>query len=740
MNHSQSETKEHYNNGIQLYLSKLYDRALEKFELALDSDWLFFFAHLWKAKTLIKLERYDKAIQYFDTHIKSFRHHRRGHYFLQFCITLIEEKYYEKALEIASSESASYTGKQFLDYLFVQLANNKKQEVTHQLLNISYEDKNELKEAYNYIINNEVLPKTIYEEITKDNVVPRYIHLSRKIKVLEKLKLQHRDYKNRLRLFKSMVVEIKENPDCNYSNKLQQSEEALEKIEEIFLKEGNFLIKKKELFKAKKIYSTLKNIDSKIKGLEVFQQNISGLQIKKGKKIAIIAILAILAFGLIKYQISLSLERSNLRTYAIEVDSIEVYDSYINKYGDHDKIHKLRESKLYKIALKTNKSFDINQLTSQYPNSKYLKTIVWNVKNGMNAKIKVFGTNSEQSEVTSKIKNQYPLPVGCNVGFSISDSSKIPLTKYFRVAKSLDIYEKLEDVPSLLLKETFQKNTRQWNTFARRKKIYRKLRKQEVQLKKGTLEFTNESYNDFIQSMIPIKELTKNIDFDIEVKVQKDGRNNGTYLLFGANEKEFNYIGISNNRKFQYGYKSFDGKKEKWVKESGWWRYNKNIRSGNLEYNIIRVTKKDNYVMYYINSELVGSTSLKNWYGNKVGFGVGANTKALISDLSIYQNYNYKKIEFSKDSIYYCWTQELNVRRKSNNGKIITTIKRGDPVKYLGKKGNRIVSATFEGIFSPEYYYEVELLNGTKGWVHGGALRSLRTSKHIEFSEFKLDL
>ena len=129
---------------------------------------------------------------------------------------------------------------------------------------------------------------------------------------------------------------------------------------------------------------------------------------------------------------------------------------------------------------------------------------------------------------------------------------------------------------------------------------------------------------------------------------------------------------------------------------------------------------------------------LKKWYGRRFGFGINDNTNSSIRNLEISILNRPPKTIFESDHVYFCWVQELNVRDDgSTKGEILTTISEGDPVKFLGEIGKKEVNATFREIYSPDYYYKVELLDGTIGWVHGGAIRGLKTQKPLKFNELK---
>ena len=40
--------------------------------------------------------------------------------------------------------------------------------------------------------------------------------------------------------------------------------------------------------------------------------------------------------------------------------------------------------------------------------------------------------------------------------------------------------------------------------------------------------------------------------------------------------------------------------------------------------------------------------------------------------------------------------------------------------------------------FTPDYYYQVELLDGTTGWVHGGGLNALNTEQTQTLESFQI--
>lgn len=287
--------------------------------------------------------------------------------------------------------------------------------------------------------------------------------------------------------------------------------------------------------------------------------------------------------------------------------------------------------------------------------------------------------------------------------------------------------------------DNFSSNSNGWETFREYKNVYGKAKNKGVSVNNGELQIFHEyQENKFVLSTIYLSKLTKSIDFEIEASINRNEIDNGTFLLFGATKRAFNYIGFNNRGNYLYGYNNWDNSNDNWVKLSNGWQYNQAIKRGKYDNNILKIVKKNNEITYYINEQYLGSMPLNRWYSNRIGFGINDRTKATINYLKVSQLRNYISTEFKKNNIYFCWVDELNVRANgTRTGEIVTTIKKGEPVKYLGETGKKKINATFKEIFSSDYYYKVELVDGTVGWVHGGTLRSLPTQNQINFDEYK---
>jgi|GEM_PF-2531002 hypothetical protein len=242
----------------------------------------------------------------------------------------------------------------------------------------------------------------------------------------------------------------------------------------------------------------------------------------------------------------------------------------------------------------------------------------------------------------------------------------------------------------------------------------------------------------FSINLINLPKLTEKQNFEIEATVTMDKINSGIFLLFGATSSAFNYVGFNKNSNYIYGYNDWNNKNANWIKLSNGWKNNRNIKRGNYTTNIISIVKENEKVSMSINNSFLGSMPNRAWYGNKIGFGINDKTSVRINYLKIYEKKNRIPVVFTEGNTYFCWVSLLNVRSKPiPNSEIITTIKLAEPVKLLKGKSDKVFNATFKGIFSPESYHEVELLDGTVGWVHGGALKDIPTEKTIDFSAYK---
>lgn len=534
---------------------------------------------------------------------------------------------------------------------------------------------------------------------------------------------------------------IKNSKKGGYVEQLAQVESVLDNCKTLVLEHGKLMLKMDNLNVANNISEILTVCgydEQAISDLVKAIKNKEQIKTKKRTRHTLIGAAIAVVLGIVSYYTVISIQKSKRYKEAIVSNDLNRYNSYLDRYGDDDEIHRLRELKLYTTAIETNHSNDINTLVQLYPKSNYLKTISLNFQNGLTPNFKLSGIASPNQEVTKSISNSFKIPIGSKVGISLTHPNKITVNKYFMVVEDVTITEAMHDTETLLFEENFSSNKRGWTTFEDSKQVYGNIKYKGAKVNGGDLELYHQySDNNFVMSSTYFEKLKRQIDFRITVVWKRNGSDNGTFLLFGATKRAFNYVGFDES-KYLYGYNNWDDTNQKWIKESNGWQYHNAINRNDYGTNSVEIKKERNTIEYRINGSFIGSTTLKKWYGRRLGFGVNNNTHSSIQELKVYQINSYISPEFIKNQLYFCSVQELNVRDGyTTRDKVLTTIKRGDPVKYLGNKGKKKVNATMNDVFSPDYYYQVELLDGSQGWVHGGGLSFLNTKEKLKMNPFR---
>ena len=96
-----------FNQGNALYKSKNYEKALESYEATLEQDGSLIHAYLWKAKTLIQLERYEGGINCFLNAQHRFRDSKRESYTIQLLDLLLEKGKPNQAMDLVQKLHSS---------------------------------------------------------------------------------------------------------------------------------------------------------------------------------------------------------------------------------------------------------------------------------------------------------------------------------------------------------------------------------------------------------------------------------------------------------------------------------------------------------------------------------------------------------------------------------------------------------------------------------------------------------
>jgi len=740
MSNNKTQAITYFNDAGKLYNIKLYDEALDLYKKAIDVDMTFADAHFCLSKTQIRNKDYENGIAHFQKFYHLIAESKQGAYVLALSNILIDEKQSEKALKLTEDSDIQFTEQQVFDYVPLLLANNRENQAIHSILQLK--DVNEVSKGYKKLLGNEGLNNSIIEKLKSDNIIPKYFGSKNRLQKLSTAGIQHKEYTSQLKEAKTLVSQIREKKDINYKNEISKLETYVLELQNILAQQTEAVLKTDNLEFSKKLIGILESTKYTEEKLLPLKQELvrkEKSKTQKTTKTTVIAIVSAVIIGLVSYFGYNAYQKSDAYDRALNSNSISGYTSYLNKYGSDDKLDNLREEKLYQKAIETNNGSDINELSRLYPNSKKLRTVKITV-DGETNNIDCFGVGDQYKNIDRPAPNySIKVPVGSKIGYRINKNEKISITRYLTAISDLEIKETSTDLKKLLLSEEFSSNNNGWNTFQESKNVYGKTKNKGVKINNGELQIFHEyQENKFVLSTIYLSKLSKNIDFEIEASINRNDLGKGTFLLFGATKRAFNYVGFNGTGNYLYGYNNWDDSNDNWIKLSNGWQYNNAIIRGNYSNNILKVVNKNKNLTYYVNGQYFGSMPIKRWYGNRIGFGINEKTKAKINYLKVYQLRDRVKTTFEKDKTYFCWVDELNVRANgTRKGEILTTIKIGEPVKFIGGVGRKKINATFKGIFSPDYYYEVELIDGTVGWVHGGALNQIPTSEPIKFESFK---
>lgn len=741
MSDIRSQAVELFNSGNQLYKAYSFKEALDKYYKVIDTDLSFYNAHFWITKTLIELEEFQKGIEYFQEQNHLFPKLKSEKYILQLSKILSVKGKHSEALIIIELLDFNSKKAHASEYASILFSNDKNQDAIHAILSLNIRE--EIQAEYKKVMTNKNVSPSIVKSLKEEEIIPSYLIKSAYVERLGLIKnVKSKEYYSNLKDNLQYLKQIKEDKTSDYLFLLDKIEKGNQKSQVILAQQVQGAITSKDVSKAEQGLSIL--TETKYNELKELNKKLKSLKGQKNKKkITLIALATAIAITLSVLGNFLYKRDQRIQAYnkALNSESFNGYTDYLEKYGDDEELHRLREGLLYEIAVKTNNSKEINIFKRLYSQSSYLKTITISVSNSSlkkDSKIAFYGIANDY-KINTNQNNSAKIPVGCKIRYTVNYIDKIPIERAFTVMENMTISEDLYDVKTLIFNDDFENNQNGWNVFNENKVIYNRTKNKGVKIESGNLNLYHEySDNKFVFSTIFLSRIKRNIDFEVVAKIKRNNSDNGTFLMFGATKRAFNYIAYSKNGNYSFGYNNWDKSNEQWVYQSDRWKYSHAVSKGNTSINTIKIIKRNRTLNYSINNTFLGEVPLKKWYGRQIGFGVNGNTNSNVLDLEIYQYNTLPKTTFTKGSIYFCWVDELNVRSGgSTKDEILTTITMGEAVKYLGEIGSKEVSATFKKKHSPEYYYKVELLDGTIGWVHGGALSSLNTQTKTPFEDYK---
>lgn len=729
-----------FNDANKLYKGNLYKEALEQYKKAVKYDPAFYDAHFCIAKCMLRLDNTDEALSYFNKYVGLIPKDKLGNYIFSLMTILKDSGHVRKALNLVKNFNVTFNEKQQLDYGILNLSYGDYNNALHTLLNY---DKNKVNIFYDKVINDKSVSDEIKNKLNESKSVPLFFNAIKRIKTLKSVGINNKDLLNLISKAQEELIAIKESNPINIS-KLDNVYETIAEAQIVIDKQSELLIKTDNLSNVKPLISVLAQTGyNKIRVNELKKKAdaINSAKRNKSLKVGGIAAAAVLILGLAGYFGYNAYAKSSAKNSAIQSNSIYALNNFISTYGKDTEIDKLREKKFYEIAVKSNDAKDFAGLSRNYPNSKFLRKIEvkFSGSNSVSRRSYGLGNTNQNTDVQGGKNLIFKAPIGSKVGYSLSAPNSVPMTREFTVTEDLVLNETIVPSKELVFSDSFKSNKYNWSTFNNSTVKYGKTKNKGVKISNGELQLFNElNENQFTYSSIYTSKISRKSDFEIETSITRNDNDRGSFIMFGMGNRAFNYFAINKSGNYQYGYNDWNSKNDNWVALSNGWKYSNAIKKGKYDTNTLKVTKTEDVFTLYINNDYIGTMPQKRWYGNRIGFGINDRTNIRINSVDIYKRKNRVKTNFVKDEVYYCWVDELNVRNNdTKKGQILTTIKLAEPVNFTGNVGKKIVNATFKGIYSPDYYYEVELVNGTKGWVHGGALKSLPSEEKIDFSKYQ---
>ncbi len=209
----------YFNKANELYKLGQYSKALDNYQKTIDYDSSFNFSHLWKSKTILQLGEYDKGINYFIKRKALFQESRLVTYIIQLSEILLNKGAYTKALELTNKLEVSFSKEHQFDYLRILLANNKVNEVIHQVINIPYSLT--LIEQYGTLLTDSVIPTEIIQRLGQEKIAPIFFDIQNKLKLFKSIEVNHEEYQKILNQTTSLIQAVQRTETSTTMKKLR---------------------------------------------------------------------------------------------------------------------------------------------------------------------------------------------------------------------------------------------------------------------------------------------------------------------------------------------------------------------------------------------------------------------------------------------------------------------------------------------------------------------------------------
>jgi hypothetical protein len=290
------------------------------------------------------------------------------------------------------------------------------------------------------------------------------------------------------------------------------------------------------------------------------------------------------------------------------------------------------------------------------------------------------------------------------------------------VSDKMEIQVDLSSIKGNVIYDDFYDNSNHWqqiytvkNSFFGPTKVHQYI---QVDNKNRVLKLINNS-DEIIYSTINTNLSDKN-DFEIEIDFEEiNEMQSGFFILFNGDDNSYSYVRYSNEY-FDYG---------NFVKKNDFFKFyiiNQIAYFSNYLTNM-KVVQNNNKLSLFVNDEMIFDNIEHTFKGAKIGVGAMPGSEFSISNLIVTSNSIGDKIKWTENETYYVSASSINVRENSNKtSDVITKIKQGEPVVFLGDKGIKKYAGRFANGTRNDYYYKVKIQDGTQGWVHGGGFNEIK--------------
>ncbi len=212
-----------FEKGNKLYKGKLYSEALEEFKRVTELDLTHYNAHFCVTKTLVRLERTEEGISYFQKYANLIPQEKQASYVSALANILTEENQANRALSLLEKVKDKLSSEESLNYIKALLGNSQKEEAIQMVINLPVGD---IAEMYKKLNTPEI-----------GNIIEPFIKLQQKETILKNYAINDDGYENAVSEVSKRLKFLRENKNSNHL-------EEFEKIKAYILQELESLYQK----------------------------------------------------------------------------------------------------------------------------------------------------------------------------------------------------------------------------------------------------------------------------------------------------------------------------------------------------------------------------------------------------------------------------------------------------------------------------------------------------------------